>query len=437
MTAGTGYLARRRPKRETIGHMTNEPATDVLGADLPAGTRFIGPAVGSVAGWTQGREAPATSDLDMCVACGLCLPHCPTYRLTGEESASPRGRIAAMRAIDDGRAEPDTAFMGFVDLCLACRACETVCPSHVGFGRMVEAAREQVEPLRTRRERFLKWLGLEVVLPRPRLVKAAAIAGWIARPLLPQRLRGSIPQRVALGRLPALTNAIGKEKGPVAVLSGCVQDHWFRDANLATIRMLSRAGWRVVVPRDQVCCGALSAHHGRMPAAERMAERNREAFGGADFVVVNAAGCSAHMKEQRDLEVKDAIEFLAEQELPEPNRSVGATVAYHDACHARVQGIRTQPRVLLERIPGLELIEIPEGDTCCGAAGLYSVLQPATSSELRRRKSEAIASTGASIVASANPGCSLQLELGLREIGSDIRVQHPVELLDRSYPGTA
>src|SRR5205085_5281184 len=132
--------------------------------------------------------------------------------------------------------------------------------------------------------------------------------------------------------------------------------------NLATIRMLSRAGWRVVVPRDQVCCGALSAHHGRMPAAERMAERNREAFGGADFVVVNAAGCSAHMKEQRDLEVKDAIEFLAEQELPEPNRSVGATVAYHDACHARVQGIRTQPRVLLERIPGLELIEIPEGD---------------------------------------------------------------------------
>src|SRR5205085_11556537 len=135
-------------------------------------------------------------------------------------------------------------------------------------------------------------------------------------------------------------------------------------------------------------------------------------FGGADFVVVNAAGCSAHMKEQRDLEVKDAIEFLAEQELPEPNRSVAATVAYPDACHARVQGIRTQPRVLLERIPGLELIEIPEGDTCCGAAGLYSVLQTATSSELRRRKSEAIASTGASIVASANPGCSLQLELG-------------------------
>ena len=201
--------------------MASEPSPRTLGADLPQGTRFIGPLEGSVPGWDLRRESPATSDLDMCVACGLCLPHCPTYRLTGEESASPRGRIAAMRAIDDGRAEVDGTFMGFVDLCLACRACENACPSHVPFGRMVEAAREQVEPLRTRRQRFAKWMGLEIVLPRPRLLAAAALAARISRPLLPRRLRASLPKELSLGRIPAVTPAQGEPQGTVALLSGC------------------------------------------------------------------------------------------------------------------------------------------------------------------------------------------------------------------------
>ena len=416
--------------------MASEPSPRTLGADLPQGTRFIGPLEGSVPGWDLRRESPATSDLDMCVACGLCLPHCPTYRLTGEESASPRGRIAAMRAIDDGRAEVDGTFMGFVDLCLACRACENACPSHVPFGRMVEAAREQVEPLRTRRERFVKWMGLEIVLPRPRLLAAAALAARISRPLLPRRLRASLPKELSLGRMPAVTPAQGEPQGTVALLSGCVQDRWFRRANLATVRMISRAGWAVTVPRDQTCCGALSAHHGRMSAAHKMASRNRRAFEGADVVVTNAAGCSAHLKQDEELSTLDATEFLADQVLPEPTTALRTKVAYHDACHARAQGIRTQPRRLLEKIAGLEVVEVPDGDTCCGAAGLYSILQPESASALGQRKAEAIASTGASIVASANPGCSIQIAAWLKQIGSDIRVRHPLELLDRAYTGS-
>jgi glycolate oxidase iron-sulfur subunit len=340
-----------------------------------------------------------------------------------------------MRAIDDGRSQPDKTFMGFVDLCLACRACETVCPSHVPFGRMVEAAREQVEPLRTRRQRLVRWLGLEVVLPRPRLVAAVAVGARIARPLLPRRFRRSVPKSISLGRLPGLTHAKGEQQGTIAFLSGCVQDLWFRQANLATVRLIARAGWNVTVPKDQTCCGALAAHHGRMGVAAKMSSRNARAFAGVEMVVTNSAGCSGHMKEAYDLPVEDAVGFLAEHRLPEPTAALRARGAYHDACHARAQGMRSEPRSLLAKIPGLELVEVPDGDTCCGAAGLYSVLQPVTSSALGRLKAEAIASTGASIVASANPGCSLQISAWLKEIGSDIRVRHPLELLDRAYTG--
>ena len=182
------------------------PVSGVLpvGGDLPAGTRFIGPDAGSVAAWFPGREAPADADLASCVACGLCLPHCPTYRLTGEESASPRGRIAAMREVADGRGVVDDTFASFMDRCLSCRACEDVCPSHVPFGRMMEAAREQVEPLRSRRARLVRWLGLEVALPRRKLLWLAAALQPLARPFLPRRVRAMVPRRSALfRRLPA------------------------------------------------------------------------------------------------------------------------------------------------------------------------------------------------------------------------------------------
>jgi glycolate oxidase iron-sulfur subunit len=409
-----------------------------VGSDLPEGTRFIGAEAGAVPGWFPGRDAPAEADLASCVACGLCLPHCPTYRLTGEESASPRGRIAAMREVADGRGVVDDTFASFMDLCLSCRACEDVCPSHVPFGRMMEAAREQVEPLRSRRTRLARWLGLEVALPRRKLLWLAAALQPVARPFLPRRVRAMVPGRSALlRRLPAVTPAVGEERGSVAVLSGCVQDRWFREVNLATIRVLARNGWRVTVPRAQVCCGALSAHNGRLSTARALAGRNAQAFAGEEYVIVNSAGCAAHMADaigDDALPVRDLMAFLAEEGLREEPGELRATVAYHDACHAlRVLKVHDQPRTLLRRIPGLEVVDLANGDRCCGAAGLYNVMQPEMSGELRRQKAEAVEASGATIVASANPGCTMQLVAGLGELDVTLEVLHPVQLLDRAY----
>ncbi len=408
------------------------------GGELPPGTRFIGPETGSSPAWHPGRAHPTAEDLGSCVACGLCLPHCPTYRLTGEESASPRGRITAMREVAEGRGDVDDTFASFMDLCLSCRACENVCPSHVPFGRMMEAAREQVEPLRSRRARLLRWLGLEVALPHRKLLWLAAAAQPIARPFLPTRVRAVVPRSSTLfRRLPEVTPAVGVERGTVAMLSGCVQDRWFREVNLATIRVLARNGWRVTVPRAQVCCGALSAHNGRLRTAHALSRRNVRAFAGADHVVVNAAGCGAHMADatgEDALPVRDLMAFLADEGPREEPRELRAIVAYHDACHAlRVLKVHDEPRRLLRSIPGLEVVEVANGDRCCGAAGLYNVTQPAMSGELRRQKAEAVAATGATIVASANPGCTMQLVAGLRELGVDAEVVHPVQLLDRAY----
>src|SRR5688500_11665566 len=320
-----------------------------LGTELPEGVRFIGPEVGSEPAWAPG-EAPSLVDLNACVACGLCLPHCATNRLTGEESASPRGRIAAMRAVHEGRAATDETFTRFMDLCLVCRACEDVCPSHVPFGRMMEASRRQIEPLRSARARFLRWLGLDVVLPSRRLTSIAAFLAPLARPLLPSRIRALVPRgRAARGRLPEITEPAGEVRGTVALLSGCVQDRWFRRVNIATIRVLARNGWRVVVPRTQTCCGALAAHNGHLGTARRLAEKNAAVFASVDHVIVNAAGCGAHMGSFGDLgggtqlPVRDVMEFLHTEgravdagSLPQLTR-----VAYHDACHAlRVQKIR-------------------------------------------------------------------------------------------------
>lgn len=352
-----------------------------------------------------------------------------------------------MRSVAEGRSEPDDTFARFMDLCLACRACEDVCPSHVPFGRMMEGARAQIEPLRSRRARLLRWLGLEVVLPSRKLLWLAAALQPIGRLVLPRRARALVPRRSELfRRLPRVTEASGALRGTVALLSGCVQDRWFRKVNRATIRVLSRNGWRVVVPRSQTCCGALAAHNGRLETARTLAERSVRAFAAAEVVVVNAAGCGAHLKDAGELlgtpeartfssKVRDVMELLHDEGLSEPPTAGGfPRVAYHDACHAlRAQGIREQPRAVLCTVPGVNIAEIPDGDMCCGAAGLYNVLEPEMSSELRRRKAEAIASTGATVVASGNSGCTMQIVAGLRELGTTVDVVHPVEILDRAY----
>ena len=417
-----------------------------LGTEMPEGTRFIGREPGSTANW-RATDHPADVDLDSCVACGLCLPHCPTYRLTGEESASPRGRIAAMRSVADGVAEVDDTFASFMDLCLVCRACEDVCPSHVPFGRMMEAARVQIEPMRSSRARFARWLGLDVALPHKKLLWMAAVLQPVVRPFMPRRIRAITPKPSArFRRLPARTEPPDGValKGTVAILSGCVQDRWFREVNEATIRVLARNGWRVLVPRSQVCCGALQAHNGRLNTARRLARRNAAAFAGVYHVVVNAAGCGAHMRDYGDLAddlvlpVRDLMAFLYEEGLTSaPNDGAQVTVAYHDACHAlRAQHVQAEPRALLRQVPGMEVVEIANGDRCCGAAGLYNVTEPEMSGRLMREKAEAVRDTGAAIVASANPGCTLQLRAGLRELGADVEVVHPVQLLDRAGNGT-
>jgi glycolate oxidase iron-sulfur subunit len=265
----------------------------------------------------------------------------------------------------------------------------------------------------------------------------------IARPLLPRRVRALVPRgRVSpFARPPEVTEAIGVPRGTVALLTGCVQDVWFRRVNEATIRVLSRNGWRVVVPRGQTCCGALAAHNGRLGTARRLARRNARAFAGVEHVIVNVAGCGAHMASYGELApdaglpVRDVTAFLHEESviagpgsLPDPT-----VVAYHDACHAlRAQKIAHQPRALLDAIANLELVEIPNGDRCCGAAGIYNVTQPEMSRALMREKAEAVASTGARVVASANPGCTMQIAAGLAELGRGVRLVHPIELMDEA-----
>ena len=414
-----------------------------LGTDMPEGTRFFGRAQGATPGWIPGLEAPTDADLNSCVACGLCLPHCPTYRLSGEEAMSPRGRIAAMRAVADGVATPGEGFAEMMDQCLVCRACEDVCPSHVPFGRMMEAARVQVEPQRSAAARTIRGVGLGGLLPRKKLLWAAAAVQPLVRPFLPSRVRAITPRPSALfSRLPTMTQppAGVHVRGTIGLLSGCVQDRWFRGVNLATIRVLSACGWRVWVPRNQSCCGALPAHNGRPETGRSLAAHNGAAFAGVDHVIVNAAGCAAHLSEDPSgPPVREVTEFLHEEGTGEGvtlaalSASAPFRVAYHDACHAlRVLKIREEPRSLLRLIPGLELVEISEGDRCCGAAGLYNVTQPELSSSLRRQKAEAVRDAGATTVASANPGCTMQLILGLKELGVSANVVHPIELLDRA-----
>jgi glycolate oxidase iron-sulfur subunit len=443
-------MASREPRAAIpAGDDRPFPGDAPLGSDLPEGIRFLGRQPGVSPNWRPG-DAPTDADIASCVACGLCLPHCPTYRLTGAESASPRGRIAAMRALAEGRATLDDSFMEFMDLCLSCRACEDVCPSHVPFGRMMEGARAQIEPERGVPERLTRAAGLDWLLSRNWAVTAAAALAPFARPFLPKRMSRLVPRtslRELARPLPRVTEPRGTPKGTVALLSGCVQDRWYRPVNRATIRVLARNGWRVVVPPEQGCCGALSAHYGHLDAARKLARRNLDVFESVDHVVSNAAGCGAHLKEYGHLlegdaraeetarRARDAIELLAHEGFEPPKRGFGPrTIAYHDACHAlRAQGISREPRAVLSSIPELRVVDLRNGDRCCGAAGLYNVLEPELSSELARDKVEAIEETHVGVVATANPGCAMQLAAGLRDAGDRVRVVHPIELLDRAY----
>ena len=394
-------------------------------------------------GWAT-LDHPTTDELNACVQCGLCLPACPTFRLTGRETASPRGRIQAMKAVHNGVLELDGPFQGVIDFCLGCRACEPVCPGMVPYGRALEGTRAEIAAQRPTFGHRLRSFLLGTAIGSRRSLRfgtgalrmAQATRATSLAPSRYRRLSGGIRP---LDRRPKPT--LGHQggsgvSGSVALVAGCIQDEWFRPVNHAAIELLELAGYRVEVPPDQTCCGALAAHDGKSEAARALAARNLPVLSGYDQVVVTSAGCSAHVREYgrwaergeeigaRTVDVTVAVARAIEAGLL-PSLSGGSgAMAIQDPCHLRhAQRVTAEPRRILEA-GGYEVVEIDPAGMCCGAAGLYTVLQPEASQELGNRKAAQIRSTGVSRVASANPGCEMQLRSAL---GPDYEIAHPIE----------
>jgi glycolate dehydrogenase iron-sulfur subunit len=384
-------------------------------------------------------------DLATCVHCGLCLDACPTFRQTGLETESPRGRIYLMTQWKRGEIPFTEDQARHIDLCLGCRTCEAVCPSGVPYGRIIEAGRSEVE--RLRRPAPKHWLArtaLRQIVAKPRRLRAFGAITKTAQTL-------GLTSIVRSGRqLPKLRQrfqpppggiapAIGARKHRVAFLVGCVMPILYPQSHEAAVRLLQLAGCEVWFPRAERCCGALLAHNGDLEGAERLRDANMQVYRDSNFeaLIVDSAGCGSHLKDfypELKGRVKDLTEWLAEIGLPPPQREVKMRVTYQDACHlAHAQRIRKQPRDLIRAIPGVELVEMRHPDICCGAAGLYSTLEPEMSARILREKLEDVASTRAELIVTANPGCQMQLESGLKAQGSTMRVEHVAELMVRAF----
>ena len=417
------------------------------------------------------------SVVQQCMHCGLCLPSCPTYEATLAERHSPRGRIALMRAIADGQIEASPAFGEEIYFCLGCLACTTACPAGVDYAHLFEEARAEVEESGALRKlsrnairavtvgglfmdlrwlrgvgRLLRWYqrwGLQ------RLVRASGLLR-----LLPRRLREleamtpDIEPAFSEQLIPEVLPAAPPRRYRVALLIGCAQDLLFSRVNRDTAEVLAANHCEVVTPRNQSCCGSLHAHNGELDLAARLARRNLEQFPPESFdaIITNAGGCGSHLKHyarllkddaayverarQWDRKVKDIHEWLMAigVRAPAARAARALAVTYHESCHlAHGQQITQEPRDLLRRIPGLVLHELTESTWCCGSAGIYNLTQPQMAQALMNRKLDHIAATGAATVATANPGCLLQLILGARQRGLPLRVAHPVSLLAEAY----
>jgi glycolate oxidase iron-sulfur subunit len=410
---------------------------------------------------------PEPDLIDDCVHCGFCLPTCPTYLLWGREMDSPRGRIVLMKSGHDDPGPISAAQVDAWDNCLGCMACVTACPSGVQYDKLIEDTRGQVErsEARTRRER-LRRRAIFALFTHPGRLRALVPLVALQRRLGPERLLGGrLPRlqammrlapaagmRAAVRRLPEVTAARGTRRGTAGFLQGCVQRVFFGDVNRATVAVLAAEGWEVHAPRLPRCCGALQLHTGDGGEARELARRTIEAFKRFDVVVVNAAGCGSALKDYGHLfrddprwrpraeafsaRVRDVSELLAEHEPAAVRHPLPLSVAYHDACHlAHAQGVRAQPRALLRGIPSLELREPAEWEICCGSAGVYNLLKPEPAAELGRRKVANLVATGTDLVAAANPGCALQIAAHAAELGHELRVLHPMELLHASIEG--
>src|SRR5947209_1641503 len=446
-----------------------------------------------------------------CIHCGFCLPTCPTYAVLGVEMDSPRGRIYQMQAVAEGRVDISPEFVEHMYCCLGCRACETACPSGVQFGKLIEAAREQIQlevastplingqwlqkdelpepecstpfPLHERSyrvptlesatERALRHFFFNIMLPS-RLVTSLVFAGLKlyqrsglqklvhatglldAVNALPTPLQGQLktPEELmplASGDLlpqplPEVTPALGQRRYRVGFISGCIMDQVYRDINEATIRVLAANGCEVLTPPQQQCCGALHVHAGEAERGRQLARHNIDVFEpcNCDAIIINSAGCGSNLKEYGHLlrddpayaerarafsaKVKDVSEFLAGIDAMHAMGELPYTVTYHDACHlVHGQKIRQQPRQLLKAIPGLKLVDLKEADWCCGSAGIYNITNQELASQLLERKMKNIEATGAQIIATGNPGCMMQIALGARQRGLDMRVLHPIQ----------
>jgi glycolate oxidase iron-sulfur subunit len=412
--------------------------------------------------------------VNQCVHCGLCLASCPTFSELGTEMDSPRGRIFLVKSLAEGRIGLSDPTVEHLSLCLDCRACETVCPAGVPYGQLIEAAKAEIERQRPGGlgRRAFRWLNFGLLLGHRRVLAAAAaglrfyqasgLQALVRRTGLTRLLPGTLgaweallpplPPAAYRAPLPPLTPAQGPRRARVALLTGCVQSVVFGAHNRATARILARNGCDVLAPADQPCCGALNAHGGDHARAVAMAKRTIATFeaAGAEAIIVNTSGCGAHMKGYGALlagepawaeraarfarTVQDVAEFLAREPLRGPLQAVPMTVTYHDPCHVvHGQKIRRQPRDLLAQIPGLRVVDLPESDWCCGSAGIYNLTQPEMADRLLRRKLRHIESTGAEAVVTANPGCILQIQAGLRARQRELPVLHLVEVLDRAY----
>ncbi len=435
-----------------------------MGSIIDLGTPVVG-------GAFDEHNPPDAALIGDCVHCGFCLPTCPTYVLWGEEMDSPRGRIYLMKEGLEGEPMSDE-MVSHWDRCLGCMACVTACPSGVQYDTLIEQTRAQVERHhdRSAKDKALRKLIFSLFPYPKRLRLLRGPLRLVQRTGLDQRLRRTglleriSPQLAAMeslaprlgkpDRLPPHLPATGQRRAVVGMLTGCVQGAFFPGVNAATARVLQAEGCDVVVPRAQGCCGALSEHNGREDEAQSFARAliDSIADAGVEYIVVNAAGCGSTMKEYARIlgddpeyaeraqaftdKVRDVSEILAELGPVAPRHPLEMTIAYHDACHlAHAQGIRAQPRQLLEGIPGLELKEIAEAEICCGSAGIYNIINPVPARELGDRKAANIVATGAQVLVTANPGCLMQVTSAIERSGHPMSMAHTVEVLDASIRG--
>lgn len=416
------------------------------------------------------------SVLQQCMHCGMCLPTCPTYVETKEERNSPRGRIALMRAIADEELEVTKAFGEEMYYCLGCLACTSACPAGVNYTELFETARADVEKsavLASPKRDFIRWSVLRVLFTRPRLLRLVGRTLWLWQAsglqslarrsgltkLLPKNLRRLEPQAPVIRAKFShqLIHPVEKPAAPkrrVLVLTGCVQDLAFSDVNRATVDVLLANGCEVHTPPVQPCCGSLHAHNGDTDTARVLARRQLDLINPADYdaIISNAGGCGSHLRAYDHLlhddpayaqravtwsrKLKDIHEYLVEINFRKPASTAAAsTVTYHESCHlCHGQKVSAQPRAILKSLPGVELRECAEAQWCCGSAGIYNITQPDTSAWLQDRKIGHLAATGAQVVATANPGCHLQIQSGLAAHGHPAtEVAHPIVLLARAY----